>query len=182
MPTPVGHIIAGSIVYNVQRQKDKMFLLLVLFYALLPDIDFFFGLVIGDANRYHHQFTHGFVFVIFAGLVGGFFYAQWRGKNFLLSSAFFIGAGITHVVLDVLAIDKREPLGCPLWWPLSNQFVISPVLLFSDVSRASESNMFFQSLFNAHNARTILLELLILAPAALFVSYVTRIKLLHKEQ
>ncbi|MBN1481272.1 metal-dependent hydrolase [candidate division KSB1 bacterium] len=183
MPTPVGHIIAGAIIYQAQqKEKNIWFLTFLLFFAMLPDCDFIFGFLVGDPNRYHHQFTHSFVFVVSAGLFGGLIYSKWQRTNFTLSSAFFVCAGITHVILDLLAVDKREPFGCPIWWPFSNKFAISPVLIFSDVSRVSDSRLFFKSLFNAHNMRTITLELFILMPIALIILWITRIKQGNTEQ
>ncbi len=167
MPTPIGHALAGAILFSAQKRRGVLFLLLVSFFALLPDIDFLFGFIVGDANRYHHLFTHSFVFVILAGLVGGLVYAKWKKESAMKSSAFFISAGTSHVLLDILALDKREPFGCPLWWPFSNEFVISPVLIFSDVSRVSDSKYFFQSLFNAHNLRTVTIEIAVLLPLVL---------------
>ncbi len=165
MPTPVGHALAGALVLNTTKQKfDRLTIGLVLLFALLPDIDFLFGFVTGDANRYHHLFTHSFVFVIVVGLLGGLFYSKLRQKKGLLYYAIFITAGISHVILDILALDLRAPFGCPLFWPISNQFFISPVVIFSDVSRVSDSRLFFQSLLNVHNLKTVLLEVVILAP------------------
>jgi membrane-bound metal-dependent hydrolase YbcI (DUF457 family) len=170
MPTPVGHLLAGAIVHKSQKtQKGMLFFLLVLLFAFLPDFDFVFGLAAGDANRYHHLFTHSFFFVIAAGVLGGALYAKWARSSFVKSSAIFASAGISHVILDILALDQREPLGCPIWWPFSNEFVISPVLVFSDVSRASDSHVFFQSLFNLHNLKTVLIEIAVLAPLLLVV-------------
>ena len=121
MPTPVGHLLAGAIIYRSHREFNIRFFLGVMFFALLPDIDLLFGVFVGDPNRYHHQFTHSFAFVIASGGIGGFIYARGLKKKTLISSAFFISAGTSHVILDVLAVDKREPFGCPLWWPLSRK-------------------------------------------------------------
>lgn len=167
MPTPVGHAIAGAIFYSGTSKSKKFDLWLLgtlLFFVVLPDIDFVFGFMVGDPNRYHHQFTHSFFFVILAGLIGGYLFAKWRQQSAVYSSAIFISAGITHVILDVLALDTSAPYGCPLFWPFSNQFMISPVVIFSDVSRASDTRTFFASLFNIHNLKTVLIEIGILAP------------------
>lgn len=181
MPTPVGHLLAGAIVHKSQKTKGVLFLLFVLFFALLPDFDFVFGLAVGDANRYHHLFTHSFFFVVVAGVVGGALYAKWARASFAKSSAIFVSAGISHVILDILALDQREPLGCPIWWPFSYDFVISPVLIFSDVSRASDSNVFFQSLFNLHNLKTVLIEIAVLAPLLLVVFLVQKVEIKNKK-
>jgi len=179
MPTPIGHTLAGAILFAAQKNRRVVFFILLVFFALLPDVDFLFGFIIGDANRYHHFFTHSFIFVILAGLAGGVIYATWKKDSILKSSAIFISAGISHVILDILALDKREPFGCPIWWPFSNEFVISPVLVFSDVSRVSESKYFIQSLFNEHNMRTILIEFAVLAPLLIVVFGIRKLKLVR---
>ena len=175
MPTPVGHFLAGAIIWTALRQRANIVLFVaILFFALLPDVDFIFGFVVGDPNRYHHQFTHSLLFVIVMGVIGGLIYAKWRQQNVLVSSAIFAIAGTSHVILDILAVDKREPFGCPLWWPFLKDFVISPVLLFSDVSRVSDSAMFFASLFNVHNLKTVLIELVVLMPLLFLVIWRNR--------
>lgn len=153
-----------------------MFFLLLIFFALLPDVDFLFGFVVGDANRYHHLFTHSFTFVIVAGISGGGRYAKLKKDSWLKSSAYFISAGISHVILDILALDQREPFGCPLWSPFSNAFVISPVTIFSDVSRVSDSKYFIQSLFNSHNLKTVLIEMVILIPLLILIIFWNRMR------
>jgi membrane-bound metal-dependent hydrolase YbcI (DUF457 family) len=174
VPTPIGHTLAGVILFSSQKKRGVLFFLLVTFFAMLPDIDFLFGFVVGDANRYHHLFTHSFTFVILTGLIGGWLYAKWQKESWLKLSAIFISAGISHVILDILALDKREPLGCPLWWPFSNAFVISPMTIFADVSRVSDSKYFIQSLFNVHNLKTVLIEVAILTPLLLVAIFWTK--------
>ena len=165
MPTPVGHVFGALVLSTSQKKRlDTLSIVLVLFFALLPDIDFLFGFPIGNPNRYHHLFTHSFTFVVAAGMLGGYIYGKLGQKSVLYSSALFVSAGITHVILDTLALDQRAPYGCCLFWPFSNQFIISPVVIFSDVSRASDSQTFFSSLINIHNLKTVLLEVVILAP------------------
>ncbi len=172
MPTPLGHALAGAILYEglpaEKRRRHELFIAILIF-ALLPDIDFLFGFLVGDANLYHHFFTHSFFFVILVGILAGAVYAKWRRKSALIYSAILASAGISHVILDILAVDKRAPFGCPLFWPFSQKYYISPVLLFSDVSRVSDSRFFFQSLFNWHNLRTIGIEALVLTPVLLFM-------------
>ncbi len=172
MPTPVGHVLAGLIVHRGVKKCEKesaALLLVTVFMALLPDIDFLFGFPLGDPNRYHHQFTHSFVFVIVTGLLSGLLYAKWRRQRTLIYSAIFAYAGISHVILDVLALDRRAPFGCPLFWPFWQKYLISPIVIFSDVSRVSDSKLFFSSLLNWHNAATVGLELLFLVPILAFI-------------
>jgi membrane-bound metal-dependent hydrolase YbcI (DUF457 family) len=171
MPTPIGHALAGAIVFYSLPDRIKnltTLLIAAIFFSLLPDIDFLFGFPLGDPNRFHHNFTHSFVFVIVMGLIGGLLYAKLHKQRSLIYSAIFVSAGISHVILDVLAVDKRAPFGCPIFWPFSQEFYISPIVLFSDVSRVSDSRLFLQSLFSVHNLATICVEALVLIPILLY--------------
>ncbi len=166
MPTPVGHLLAGVIIRQslpCDRRGKLFFSAGLLFFTLLPDIDFLFGFAVGDMNRYHHLFTHSFLFVCAAGLAGGLLFAG-GGRSRFYFSAIFILAGTSHLLLDCLALDQRPPFGCPLLWPVSNRFFISPIVLFSDVKRHSEAGLFLASLFNTHNLRTVAVEIALLAP------------------
>lgn len=167
MPTPFGHMLAGALIYQSASKKTErtlLFIFLLLFFVLFPDIDFLFGFPAGDPNRYHHLFTHSLIFVAAVGLACGWIFSRFLQKSMRYSSAIFIAAGITHLLLDCLALDKRPPFGCPLLWPFTNRFFIAPVMLFSDVSRISDSKLFFVSLLNPHNLRTIAIETGVLAP------------------
>jgi hypothetical protein len=167
MPTPIGHMLAGALICQSAAKKSErilIYLFPLLFFALLPDIDFLFGFPVGNPNRYHHLFTHSLIFVTAVGLAGGWIFSHFPQKSLLYSSAIFLAAGISHLLLDCLALDRRPPFGCPLLWPFSNRFFISPVVLFSDVSRISDSKLFFASLLNPHNLRTIAIETGVLAP------------------
>ena len=179
MPTPIGHLFAGAVIrqsVETDLRRNLWFTAALLFFALLPDIDFIFGFAVGDVNRYHHLFTHSFIFVLGAGLLGGRMFSLRSAKMALNVSAIFVLAGISHVLLDCLALDQRPPYGCPLLWPFSNRFFISPVVLFSDVSRSSDSKLFFSSLFNLHNLRTVAIEAAVLMPLWAVVWSVTRKK------
>jgi membrane-bound metal-dependent hydrolase YbcI (DUF457 family) len=170
MPTPVGHILSGTLLFSVLRKQNQSFLLLtgLMFYAMLPDIDLLFGFLEGNPNKYHHHFTHSFVFVITTGWVGAIFFKRNR-MQFRIYAVLFIGAGVIHLLLDLLALDKSSPYGAPVFWPFSEKYFISPIQIFSDVKRSSDSQTFFKSLINWHNALTVFIEILILGPVILIL-------------
>jgi len=172
MPTPVGHALGGAIIASFikkRRSKNWLVFALVLFFAELPDIDFMFGLIEGDANKYHHQFTHSFVFVFWAALLGAAIINKFGIMQFSKSFVLFSVAGTSHLIFDLLALDTSEPFGAPVFWPFWNGFIISPVTIFSDVHRSSSASAFFPSLFSFHNLKTVLIEVLVLGPVWLFV-------------
>jgi len=167
MPTPVGHVLSGALLYSalsMRRTLPKRLFLFTLLWAVLPDIDFLFGFWVGNPNRYHHQFTHSLVFVIILGFVGAALLTKNNRTQFWLYFVCLSAAGVLHLTLDLLAVDTRAPYGAPIFWPFSGHYFISPIRIFSDVHRASDSGAFFKSLFNWHNARTVGIEMLILGP------------------
>ena len=71
MASPVGHSLFGLGIYsaaNKQFNWKTVFIYIVL--ANLADFDFLFGFVVGEPNKYHHQFTHSFVMAV---LIAGIF-------------------------------------------------------------------------------------------------------------
>ena len=167
MPTPIGHIASGALLVTAGRhpwRRQAGLALLVLLFALLPDIDLAIGLLLaGDANACHHQATHSILFVLAAGWVGGRLFPR------IGHSRLFIAAGLTHLGLDILAKDTSAPFGAPLLWPFWSGFIISPLQIFSDVHRSGEAASFFPSLFNRHNLMTVLIEVAFFAPMGLFL-------------
>ena len=147
-----------------QKTPPARAALLTIALALLPDIDFLFGFFVGNPNRYHHQFTHSLCFVVMSGLAIAALFARRNRVQFSPFAVLFIGAGLSHILLDFFAVDTRAPFGIPLFWPLENGFHISPAQIFSDVHRASANKLFFISMLTEHNLRTVLFEMILLGP------------------
>jgi membrane-bound metal-dependent hydrolase YbcI (DUF457 family) len=174
MPTPIGHALAGTIFYlfsNGKSRKKWLIFLMVLFFAGLPDIDFIFGFFVGNPDKYHHHFTHSLFLIVIAGLIGAFMADKIGVMNFQQSALLFIGAGTSHIFLDILCLDTSTPFGIPIFWPFWEKYFISPVQIFSDVHRTSSSSIFFQSLINWHNLKTVLLEIIIIGPIIIYLLF-----------
>ncbi len=171
MASPVGHALGGVLVYALDRKRKfniPVFLVAILL-AGLPDIDFLFGYVIGQPNKYHHGFTHSFVFVIIAGLIAALIMGRKSKKQFWSLSGLFVGSGVSHIILDSIAKDTSPPFGSPVFWPFTDRYFIFPVEVLSDIHRASDSTGFIKSLFSMHNMMSVGRELLILLPIILLV-------------
>jgi membrane-bound metal-dependent hydrolase YbcI (DUF457 family) len=172
MPTPIGHALGGVIsasLFNKEKTKNWIIFVTVLVLAELPDIDFLFGLIEGRPNKYHHHFTHSFLFVILAAFLAAVIINKIGIIQFSKSFVLFTVAGVSHIIFDVLALDTSEPFGAPIFWPLWNGYVISPVTIFSDVQRSSSASAFVPSLFSLHNLKTIFVEIVVLAPIWLII-------------
>jgi membrane-bound metal-dependent hydrolase YbcI (DUF457 family) len=179
MPTPIGHLFGGVICLFFGKKifvKNRVIIACAIIFAQLPDIDLLFGLVQGNPNQFHHTFTHSFVFVLCAGLLGGLIVNKLKVMQFRKSFVLFTISGVSHLLLDLLALDTSAPFGAPIFWPLSNSFYISPITIFSDVHRSSSSHTFWASLFSWHNFETILIEIMLLAPIVALL-YIVRKKM-----
>ncbi len=146
-----------------------MMLFFIVLVANLPDIDFLFGWSVGNPNRYHHLWTHSIVFAVLTGVVISAIYTVIRNKNGLKMGGIAAGIVGSHLVLDFFSKDTRVPSGMPLFWPISSKYFLSPVVLFQDVHKASSNDAFFGSLVCWHNLWTLLIELAILMPLAIWM-------------
>jgi inner membrane protein len=169
VPLPLAHSAAGVAAFLVfrddsanrlSRTKRAALLLLVVFAANVPDLDFIPGMVVGEPNRFHHGVSHsllasGALAMILYWSVRRYF-AELSKKSLLF---ILIAASASHPLLDYLSIDTMPPYGVPLLWPVSGEYLISPVLVFLDVTRLGESNAaFFTSVLNQHNLYAAVLE------------------------
>lgn len=184
MPSPVGHEMAGLIVYNLLRrplgskQKVKV-VLFCLSVAIVPDFDFIPGLLEGVPNKYHHGLSHsvlvGFLVSITIGAV--FFYNQ---KPWVFITLFF-SIYLSHILLDLFSLDQSYPYGLKLFWPFSNEYFISPRILFSDIRRANSSMEFLTSLIlNEHNYKAVLRELIVLTPPVILLKFYNKWRISHE--
>jgi inner membrane protein len=174
MPSPVAHSLTGYVIYRaagpVHAQRWQ-YLVLYLFAANAPDLDFLPGLLVGDPDLYHHGVSHSIGFaVLFASALSLFLLFLKRDpirRNFLI----FFCLYSSHVVLDWLSVDTAFPYGVPFLWPLTDEYFIAPLPFLPDVSRASSSGIsFITSLFSLHNFWTVAVEFLLFFPFVWLVS------------
>jgi membrane-bound metal-dependent hydrolase YbcI (DUF457 family) len=174
MPSPVGHLLSGISVYTIlkpARPNRKWIFFAALFMAVMPDFDFVFGFFAGNPNRYHHHFTHSIFFITVMSFFVALFFSKNSRMSLFADFVLLTAAGSSHLLLDMLAVDTTAPFGMPLFWPLSEKYIILPVSIFSNIQRASHSGRFLSSLFNLHNLVAIGKEVLILGSITLFWLY-----------
>jgi len=165
MPSPIGHSIIGCAIYaktdNGTVQQRFLILTLFLLAANLPDIDLAFGLFAGNADSFHHKFTHSFVFCAMAAIALGFLLYKINGGNLLKNTGIVSILLLSHLLLDTLTLDTRTPYGQMLLWPFSDTYIHSPITVFQDIQRIGASNLFFQSLLSVHNLFAVFIEIII---------------------
>lgn len=175
MPTPIGHsLLATAIFSGVNRKKFALNwfdYLVCLFIGIFPDLDFLPGWILGTPSRFHHQFTHSLVFGIIIGTSAGLFVGWLKKRSWWRYAILFTATYFSHLLADFLGVDTRFPYGEQLFWPFWQGYVLSPVPIFLDVYRSSESSDFIISLFNYHNLKAVGIELLIGIPILILVYF-----------
>jgi inner membrane protein len=174
MPSPVAHSLTGYVIYRAASPVHAcrwQYVVLYLFAANAPDLDFLPGFLVGDPDLYHHGVSHSIGFaVLFASALSLFLLFLKRDpirRNFLI----FFCLYSSHVILDWLSVDTAFPYGVPFLWPLTDEYFIAPFPFLPDVSRASSSGIsFITSLFSLHNFWTVGVEFLLFSPFVWLVS------------
>lgn len=173
MSSPFGHSIAGYLIYSCKsknlRPQNYRELLLFIFVANVPDLDFLPGIIIGTPNLYHHGISHslGFAFIVSLLLTQ---IVQFSSKHtkFKTNFLYFFGTYSSHLFLDYISVDARPPLGIPIFWPLTNEYFICPYPILPPVSHAQSDYAgtaeVFSQIFSIHNLHVIMIELTITIP------------------
>jgi len=142
LASPIGHSLAGATIYlwsikpgkeqlaEFLRQRWKVISLFAIL-ANLPDVDFILGwLMTGDPNAYHHRWTHSFVAVAGASILGAFVFKIRPG---LAANWFWCFAAVgSHLLIDFFTgpeLGWQRTYGMPLLWPFSDAMFQSPVSL-----------------------------------------------------
>ena len=139
MASPLGHSLTGLLVHVASardaaelRQRKRALAFACL--AAAADLDLLAWFVSGRSH--HHEVTHSLGFAAAVGIAAGL-WARWRSSP---GGAGRIGglAGLAwalHGLVDFMSRDTSPPFGPMLLWPLSDQYWISPVIVFLDTAR-----------------------------------------------
>lgn len=182
LPSPVGHLLCGILIYLIFNRYNNKYSLNVLslyiFFSVLPDIDFALGFIVRDPNLFHQGLTHTLGAAAIAGTIGSLILR--RKGQFINCCLLFTGLYYFHVVLDYIASasDTSYPFGVALLWPFSIEHYSFPVMIFLDIWRGETNTTFIPGLFNFHNFLAILIELMIFLPPILLFYYFS----FHKDQ
>jgi len=183
MPSPVGHILGGTIVYlagtSEQRYRSGWVLMTALLGSIAPDIDFLPGLFIGDMRAFHHGITHSIAFALaFGALV--FVVARRYDQAIARRSALLAALGCaSHVILDFVSV-RAGTRGVPLLWPYSTELFGFSLQLFGDF-RYGDISEGIWSVVRWANVSPLLRELLILGGAVIALLWKRRLPLLRSD-
>jgi len=123
MPSPLGHLLAGTAVYLTGTRREsrpRLTLPVTLLGSILPDFDFVPGMLIGDLRAFHHGMSHSLALALLFGLAV-FFFTPRREKNLAAHAGILAAAAYaSHVILDLVNVYEGTR-GVPILWPLSDR-------------------------------------------------------------
>ncbi len=172
MPTSVGHSLSGLIAYMALAGWKKWSIRLVIIFVLLsnlPDFDFVPGWLIGQPNLFHRGASHSMLLAFVIGLSAGVIVKTTRGGKFVPALMTVFILYMMHLVLDLFSADYSTMPGFQIFWPFSNEHYIAPTVIFANITRSSIVEEFVPSLFNSHNLRAMVNEVVIFTPPILLL-------------
>lgn len=184
MATPIGHGLAG---YTVRRLgvapgdvDARPLSACCVLLSLAADLDFLPGLLLGQPALFHQGPSHSLAFAAGAGLLAVGLYARAIGTNRspVALWVLFFGAYASHLVLDLFGSDNRAPYGIPLFWPVSETSILSPVHVFRGVRHAgtagASTGAWLSGIVDLYNAGAILIEVGVVLPFLLLAASLRR--------
>jgi membrane-bound metal-dependent hydrolase YbcI (DUF457 family) len=139
MPSPVAHTFAGACVAALASRRWPAAYTLPVTAALilaahLPDLDYL-ALVRGRAamEQFHQSVFHSIGFV--AAATAPLALLLRRRLGFSRAWLLLAAAGLTHLLLDLLVVDLRPPVGFPFFWPLSAERFHASITIFPGIDR-----------------------------------------------
>lgn len=141
MPSPIIHTTAGYLIYRYSRRKMPeesqhslgplpILLVITVVFAMLPDFDALLGLLAGNISGYHNQGTHSLVVGLAVSLLFAGFVGLRKKSSFLPWFLVLLISYESHVILDYFTYGGR---GVMLFWPITVERFIPPILLFHGV-------------------------------------------------
>lgn len=163
MPTPIGHSLAGAIIYTATTKeryllKSWKWLVVCVVFAALADIDFapaLFG-KLDLANRVHRHLTHTLLFAIASGAAAFGVLKILRRPQAARDSLVLFLCLASHILLDMLGKDTRPPFGVPFLWPFVGRSFKLPVELFPDLHKST-----YAEIFSLHNMGVVAYEVMV---------------------
>lgn len=159
MPSPVGHALGGLVAafaVDAIARRPRLTLPLLgaaVALALSPDLD----LIAGS----HRTYTHSIGAVAIVAAACGVVLRVRAGTA--AGTALLAAAYGSHLPLDWLSKDTRDPRGVTALWPFSDTYYHSPWAVFGETSR----RYWLPDEFIFGNAKEAMLEVAVLLPLAL---------------
>jgi membrane-bound metal-dependent hydrolase YbcI (DUF457 family) len=148
MPSPIGHALgAAAAGWALDRERPSIRrTALTVAVGLAPDLDLLFGT--------HSTYTHSVGAVAIVTLIA------WLATRDARLTAAVAAAWASHLLLDWLGSDSRDPIGIMALWPFSTAHYQSGFYVFNAISR----RYWMPEQFIWGNLRAALREVAILLP------------------
>jgi len=148
--TPVGHSSLALLGFElIESKKNYLRLFFIVLLANFPDIDLVINFFLPDSLKIQHQlYTHNVFFVLFSVILLFPLFKSKRDRIVI----FFIG--YSHLILDLIVVDYKQPIGIKLFYPISDKFFnygFFPTFYKANIN----------DIFSIHNLLVLLLETLI---------------------
>lgn len=163
MPSPVAHVLGGLaaafVVDSFARRPSLTVPVLIgsATMAIAPDLD-----LLGPTHR---TYSHSIGAVAVVGLLC-WVLIRARAANTVIV-AVLTAAYASHLPLDWLSKDTRDPSGLTMLWPLTSKFYQSPFDVFPEISR----RYWLLDEFIVNNIKAAAWEFVVVAPW-LFLAWV----------
>jgi membrane-bound metal-dependent hydrolase YbcI (DUF457 family) len=176
MPSPIGHAMAGYLVYRAgaayKRPDHRPVLALCLLMAVIADLDFLPGIFYGQPALYHHGISHSLGFAFGAGLIAAGISSP-KGGKYLGDWTLFFLAYASHPVMDLFEPDRRPPIGVPIFWPVQGNYYQAPVQVFWGIRHApgasTSTGEWLSRIMDLYNVGAVGIEILVVLPLILAV-------------
>jgi membrane-bound metal-dependent hydrolase YbcI (DUF457 family) len=123
MPSPVGHILAGTAVYLAGTRRvprSNLAIAITLLGSILPDFDFVPGILMGNLGAFHHGVSHSPAFAVLFGVLTVLFVRRQQKDVAWHVGILAALAYASHVLLDLVSVSEGAR-GVPILWPLSGE-------------------------------------------------------------
>ncbi len=168
MPSPIAHSLVGYLIYRITTKpfkgQKRYIILLYMFVANIPDLDFLPGIFVGSVSRYHHGISHSIGFSFIFALSCYIILVILRKGHIKRSFAIAFCLFFSHIVLDYLTKVSDKPYGELFLWPFSNEYYIASFAFFPVIHFHGSVEKFLFSLLSLQNLIAIGVEIAILAP------------------
>lgn len=165
MPTPIGHSLWSISLFvffhdkfkDVKEiKKDILIIVLCLIIGLSTDIDFIFYFF--NHNPYFHRsITHSIVFALTITFVSGYILRRKSKIRHPFMLSFLLVSG--HLFWDFLTKCDRIPYGTMFFWPFSNKYFQTPLIIFPGFDWWT-----LKELFSIYLLRQIFVEVAVFLP------------------
>ena len=163
MASPICHSLAGISIYlsfnkEIWGYRALKIVILYIFLANLPDIDFIPGIFLGDPGYFHHGISHTIGLAILVTLICITIEKIRKVKCWPICGIVFLLI-FSHLIVDLFTKDYLRPYGIMVLWPFNDTYFYPHLLIFTEINREG-----LKGILSISNVLAGLKEILIFTP------------------